>query len=87
MNTKPEALRLADAIQSGWLENVDPYKADIDMLQNELRRLHALNAELMEALEAIDALNIVAFEGKWHALALECQEMAFKAVYKARRTK
>jgi len=36
----PLALRLADAIDLGWLENVDSDKADIDMIQTELRRLH-----------------------------------------------
>ena len=40
MNTQSEALRLADAIQLAWLENVDADKADIDMIQTELRRLH-----------------------------------------------
>jgi hypothetical protein len=46
-----EALRLADAIQLGWLENVDADKADIDMIQTELRRLRAENEELRQALE------------------------------------
>jgi Zn finger protein HypA/HybF involved in hydrogenase expression len=45
-----EALRLADAIQLGWLENVDADKADIDMIQTELRRLHAENQALRQAL-------------------------------------
>lgn len=81
---QPEALRLADDRPSSV--NDDLYQWAIDA-EDELRRLHALNQDLLEALEAIDALNIVAFEGRWHALALECQEMAFKAVYKARRTK
>jgi hypothetical protein len=45
-----EALRLADAIELGWLENVDADKADIDMIQTELRRLHAENQALRQAL-------------------------------------
>ena len=49
----PLALRLADAIDLGWLENVDPDKADIDMIQTELRRLSAVNAELLEALKFV----------------------------------
>ena len=53
---QPEALRLADAIDLGWLENVDPDKADIDMIQTELRRLHAVNEELLEALKAMLAI-------------------------------
>jgi hypothetical protein len=46
-----EALRLADAIQLGWLENVDADKADIDMIQTELLRLHAENQALRQALK------------------------------------
>jgi hypothetical protein len=49
MNTKPEALRLAD-----WLE--DEYgSAEAWDAANELRRLHLVNAELLKAAE--DAIN------------------------------
>ena len=45
MNTQPEALRLADA-----LEGDDSYD---NQAAAELRRLHALNQELLEALKAL----------------------------------
>ena len=55
MNKQPEALRLAD-----WLYTLDVLP--LDCIQNcvsaadELRRLNALNAELLEALkEIVDA--------------------------------
>lgn len=44
--TQTEAERLADAINLGWLENVDPEKADVPMIQGELRRLSAENEQL-----------------------------------------
>jgi hypothetical protein len=47
--TQPEALRLADDLESVT------HEYDIDRLAaNELRRLHSLNQELVEALEALD---------------------------------
>ena len=47
MNTQPEALRLADLIRSRYGNDIN------DEAATELRRLHALNAELLEALELI----------------------------------
>lgn len=48
MSTQPEALRLAESLEitNGLLEK----KA----AASELRRLHAINAELVEALKACD---------------------------------
>jgi hypothetical protein len=46
-DTKPEALRLAV-----WLET-SPYHHDKVTVATELRRLHEVNAELLEALKAI----------------------------------
>jgi hypothetical protein len=50
MNTQPEALRLADAIEapftSEWMKGIT-----LDHFAAELRRLHTLNQELVEALE------------------------------------
>ena len=43
---QPEALRIADAINGAWLENADPEKVDVAMIQAELRRLHAENERL-----------------------------------------
>jgi hypothetical protein len=48
MTTQPEALRLADLIDSG-LKNA----AHHEEAAAELRRLHALNVELLEALKAL----------------------------------
>ena len=47
MNTQPEALRLADV-----LEGCDSFD---NRAAAELRRLHALNAELLEALKGLVA--------------------------------
>jgi hypothetical protein len=49
MNKQPEALRLADALDHVELRPSD-YK-DVDKAAAELRRLHDLNGELLEALK------------------------------------
>jgi hypothetical protein len=49
MTEKSEALRLADVLDHVELRPSD-YK-DVDKAAAELRRLHALNAELLEALK------------------------------------
>ncbi len=46
MNTQPEALVLADAIEKG-----NYFHEDVVYAAAELRRLHEVNQELMEALE------------------------------------
>lgn len=52
-NKQPEALRLADLI-----DNRHCTYGDIDEAADELRRLHEVNAELVEALkEAIEAID------------------------------
>lgn len=47
MNTQPEALRLAEFIDERWILCGE----DADIVSAELRRLHSLNQELVEALE------------------------------------
>lgn len=48
MNTQPEALRLADELECGqWYAQTNQWKEDA---ATELRRLHELNQELVEAL-------------------------------------
>ena len=47
MNTKPEALRLADALVADAVSPIDLKAAA------ELRRLHSVNAELLKSLEWI----------------------------------
>ena len=47
MNAQPEALRLAELLDEDWGE----HHADLDtQAAAELRRLHAVNQELLEAL-------------------------------------
>jgi hypothetical protein len=46
MNTQPEALRLADRLHEYWDSYDEEYQA-----ASELRRLHEVNQELVEALE------------------------------------
>ena len=58
MNTQPEALRLADLIRSRYGNDIT------DEAAAELRRLHEVNQELLEALkEAADALEIASNDG------------------------
>ena len=52
MTQQPEALRLADAI----LTNKWPQVSPIWEASQELRRLHEVNAELLEALEKLARL-------------------------------
>jgi len=47
---QPEALRLAEGINLAWLENVNSELIDIQMIQDELRRLHAENEALRAEL-------------------------------------
>jgi hypothetical protein len=51
MTTQPEALRLADALDVGEISYTGMCKAAA-----ELRRLHAVNQELLEALKAMLAV-------------------------------
>lgn len=63
MSKQPEALRLADAS-----DNSGFYRAPIEIeraMAAELRRLHSINAELLEALQRI---------------LKDCEESSFKAV-------
>jgi hypothetical protein len=48
MSTQPEPLRLADAVEQGNYNHEDVTKAAA-----ELRRLHAVNEELLEALKFV----------------------------------
>lgn len=42
--TQHEALRLADAIEGSWLENVNSEEVDVPMIQSQLRRIPELEA-------------------------------------------
>ena len=61
MSTQPEALRLADALEASVVYGYDDTAAAA-----ELRRLHAVNAELLEALRLIA-------ETEWVDAALDPQ--------------
>ena len=82
MSKQPEALRLADEIE-GSVNNPQLYwqgKAAV-----ELRRLHALNAELLEALKKMlgQASNIECL-GEWSALEINHgQAKRFRALVDA----
>lgn len=55
MNTQPEALRLADELECGqWYAQTNQWKEDA---ATELRRLHELNQELVEALKGLVQLD------------------------------
>ena len=54
MTQQPEALRLADALD--LYATGDAHQRDIEQAAAELRRLHEVNAELLEALEKLARL-------------------------------
>jgi hypothetical protein len=53
MNTQPEALRLADALEAYDICASVEAMPDLDVVAAELRRLHSLNAELLKALNLV----------------------------------
>lgn len=53
-NKQPEALRLADRLENGGEDDVPLLRA---FSAAELRRLHAVNAELLEALQVFAECN------------------------------
>jgi len=55
-DTKPEALRLADELESEWFADYD-----IQDAAAELCRLHEVNQELLEALKAVLPRNLNMF--------------------------
>jgi hypothetical protein len=68
---QPEALRLADRLEAP-LENANDFA---DQVAAELRRLHALNGELLEALRGLldPATNE---DGAWYRQAREAARAA-----------
>ncbi len=71
MNKQSEALRLADALDSMTMDNIR--FGQLDEAAAELRRLHEVNAELVEALGEIEWSN----NSKWQ------QDRARAAIRKA----
>lgn len=81
-NKQPEALRLADGLEQGF--QTGSISAQLDQAAAELRRLHEVNAELVEALKAFDdaakdSKSIIGFSGK----ALPLLKKARAAIAKA----
>ena len=74
MTTQPEALRLADKLEQGYLAHTTVlYPAAA-----ELRRLHEVNAELLSALKEM-------LDGEGSSFRVLC-EQARAAINKAERT-
>jgi hypothetical protein len=57
---QPEALRLADGLEQGF--QTGSISAQLDQAAAELRRLHEVNAELVEALEWVATVNAMDYE-------------------------
>jgi hypothetical protein len=77
MNTQSEALRLANELENGYLFPREQIIA-------ELRRLHEVNQELMEALKAFDvaakeSVTIIGFAGKSLKLLTQARAALNKA--------
>jgi hypothetical protein len=87
-DTKPEALRLADELETDWFSDYDLQNAS-----EELRRLHEVNAELLKALEIIlgskpfVGMNPKATVGSPYAVEWNVHTIAREAIAKAEVTK
>jgi hypothetical protein len=82
MNTQPEALRLAEAIEIyGPLKHTPPISKEYKAAA-ELRRLQSLNAELLEALNRIASIELQMYGGDWDEIT-EAQAIAKAAIAKA----
>jgi hypothetical protein len=78
MNTQqPKALRLADYLEGSKTLPSDQIKAAA-----ELRRLHLVNAELLEALNRIASIELQMYGGDWDEIK-EAQVIAEAAIAKA----
>jgi hypothetical protein len=77
---KPESLRLADSLNCVTDDSCGYCQSCV--IAAELRRLHALNSELLEALERIGGFTVSQFMGP-NDMALECCNVALSAIAKA----
>jgi len=82
MNTQPEALRLAEELES-FCEDAPKFQA-----ADELRRLHEVNQMLVEALEVIrhGAKQARISGNDWRRELILCENIADQTLEKARRT-
>jgi hypothetical protein len=78
VTTQPEALRLADSIEGLQWDSIASSWNDLEPAATELRRLHSVNAELLEALRWIATVN---------AMDYEYQKCARAAIAKAEEVK
>ena len=62
MADQPEALRLADELDYKEQRFLDPYPSELRQAAAELRRLRAVNRELLEALLRIATVNAMDYE-------------------------
>lgn len=79
---QPEALRLADVLDSYVMVSMEGNK---DKAAAELRRLHEVNAELVEALKAFDdaakdSKSIIGFSGRALPLLKKARAAIAKAI-------
>ena len=84
--TQPEALRLADALQAGaddpmWADHCEMSKRTASLSAAELRRLHAVNEELLEALKlALSSHGVMLLsdppQDAWKARGVEAKSRA-----------
>ena len=79
---QPEALRLADELESEWFADYD-----IQNAAAELRRLHEVNVELLDALKEIAAPNAFNSDHRVEACREALREIAKAAIAKAEVTK
>ena len=85
MTTQPEALRLADKLEQGYLAHTTVLYPAAD----ELRRLHESNQELLAALKEIDSWLVCACIATPEDMAQSfptMQQVASAAINKAERT-
>jgi hypothetical protein len=75
---QPEALRLADELESFCVD------APVFQAADELRRLHEVNAELLEALKALIDMDVAYQRGE---KVVQAVEAAKAAIAKAEVTK
>ena len=83
MTTQPEALRLADKLDQGYLAHTTVlYPAAA-----ELRRLHEVNQDLLAALKVAEvAIHEYRTQGAPHAYWDDVEYQAAEAIAKAERT-
>jgi len=80
MNKQLEALRLADKLED--IPAFDGHWLTVNNAAAELRRLHSVNAELLDALNRIASIELQMNGGDWDEIT-EAQAIAEAAIAKA----